>query len=139
MVSSGPYFQAWCERLFRRYNILSSQHGFAELDKQFEKDKTDKSNSTTKQSGKPTDKYLEDAEKLIWSYDGFLDDTPQTSASTPKQKRKLVNYRSEPRRQWKASQEGSYPEGYRQARRSRRPAPAGPRDIRPLVLIKMRL
>ena len=23
MVSSGPYFQAWCERLFRRYNILS--------------------------------------------------------------------------------------------------------------------
>ena len=28
MVSSGPYFQAWCERLFRKYNILAPQHGF---------------------------------------------------------------------------------------------------------------
>ena len=36
MVSSGPYFQAWCERLFRKYNILAPQHGFADLDTQFE-------------------------------------------------------------------------------------------------------
>ena len=36
MVSSGPYFQAWCERLFRKYNVLAPQHGFADLDSQFE-------------------------------------------------------------------------------------------------------
>ena len=79
MVSSGPYFQAWCERLFRRYNILASQQGFADLDKQFDlnqlrgkgfdsvDDKTfsDIDKDTLKRN-------LEDARNLIWRYDGYL-------------------------------------------------------------------
>ena len=32
MVSSGPYFQTWVERLLRRHNILAGQCQFADLD-----------------------------------------------------------------------------------------------------------
>ena len=40
MVNSGLYFQAWCERLFRKYGILASQQGFADLDRQFDQQQT---------------------------------------------------------------------------------------------------
>ena len=36
MVSSGPYFQTWVERLFRRHGILAGHEHFADLDREFD-------------------------------------------------------------------------------------------------------
>lgn len=84
MVSSGPYFQSWVERLFRRHNILAGSERFADLDREFDLQKARNArksaerNATTETSDKEV---IDSYEKLnpkaaniqLWEDDGFLD------------------------------------------------------------------
>lgn len=87
MVSSGPYFQMWVERLFRRHNILAGSENFADLDREFDlqksKQKQAASNTSLNDSIESNDhnKGSDDYSKLnpkgakvaLWKHDGFLD------------------------------------------------------------------
>jgi len=110
MVSSGPYFQAWCERLFRKYNVLAPQHGFADLDSQFEEvrlsreadrvaqeqreDGRENAAETTAkadESKAAIKKHLVDAKKLRWTGAGFLYQYLDDSFSWKPPRRKTVH------------------------------------------------
>ena len=86
MVSSGPYFQSWVERLFRRHNILAGHERFADLDREFDLQQARKraANANQHNTTNPDDEessQLNDYEKLnpkgakvqLWEDDGFLD------------------------------------------------------------------
>ena len=90
MVSSGPYFQTWVERLFRRHGILAGHERFADLDREFdmqqakrkgksadESASTDDANRTMSDSQKRQDAYAKlnpkGAALQLWEDDGFLD------------------------------------------------------------------
>ena len=86
MVSSGPYFQSWVERLFRRHNILAGHERFASLDREFDlrnantKNDDSKSNNaenSTDFSHNESEEYAKlnpaGAKIALWEDDGFLD------------------------------------------------------------------
>ena len=86
MVSSGPYFQSWVERLFRRHNILAGHERFASLDREFDlrnantKNYDSKSNNaenSTDFSHNESEEYAKlnpaGAKIALWEDDGFLD------------------------------------------------------------------
>ena len=81
MVSSGPYFQSWVERLFRRHNILAGHENFADLDREFDLRKANEKLSAKSNKRKTRQTRLDNYAKLnpkganiqLWEDDGFLD------------------------------------------------------------------
>ena len=90
MVSSGPYFQTWVERLFRRHGILAGHEQFADLDREFDLQQANKKGKLSGTPNEAADKGDAKSEKQkrqdayaklnpkgaalqLWEDDGFLD------------------------------------------------------------------